>query len=131
MNKGPQRRCQVTCLGDNVIHDDRGRVDPRGKPFARDGRLARTVPFADGSHELENFPTGVNSGRRALRPGAFGRGARMPPGHASLAAMLPIVVLLALLGVLADHSPAADAADLPLFDAHIHYSRPDWDVYSP
>jgi len=42
--------------------------------------------------------------------------------------MLPIVVLLALLGV---HSPAADAADLPLFDAHIHYSRPDWVVYSP
>jgi predicted TIM-barrel fold metal-dependent hydrolase len=27
---------------------------------------------------------------------------------------------------------AADAAaELPIFDAHVHYSRPDWDVYSP
>jgi hypothetical protein len=25
----------------------------------------------------------------------------------------------------------ASADDLPIFDAHIHYSRPDWDVYSP
>ena len=23
------------------------------------------------------------------------------------------------------------AAELPIFDAHVHYSRPDWDVYSP
>jgi len=32
--------------------------------------------------------------------------------------------------VLAAGSPAA-AADLPLTDGHIHYSRPDWTVYSP
>ena len=23
------------------------------------------------------------------------------------------------------------AAEFPIFDAHVHYSRPDWDVYSP
>jgi hypothetical protein len=27
--------------------------------------------------------------------------------------------------------PAAAAAQYPLFDAHIHYSRPDWDAYTP
>jgi amidohydrolase family protein len=32
--------------------------------------------------------------------------------------------------ILAASSPAA-AADLPLTDGHIHYSRPDWAVYSP
>jgi len=41
-----------------------------------------------------------------------------------------MVVLLGLLGVLAHLAPAVQAADLPLFDAHIHYSRPDWDVYT-
>lgn len=35
-------------------------------------------------------------------------------------------VLLAILGTAI---PAA--AQLPIFDGHIHYSRPDWDVYSP
>ena len=32
--------------------------------------------------------------------------------------------------VLSAGSPAA-AADAPLFDGHIHYSRPDWSVYTP
>ncbi len=27
--------------------------------------------------------------------------------------------------------PAAFAQPLPLFDAHIHYSQPAWDVYPP
>jgi hypothetical protein len=38
-------------------------------------------------------------------------------------------LLLALLVVLLGAAPAA--AQLPLFDAHIHFSRPDWDVYTP
>jgi hypothetical protein len=38
------------------------------------------------------------------------------------------LVLSALLIVL---GTAAHAAELPIFDAHVHYSRPDWDVYSP
>jgi predicted TIM-barrel fold metal-dependent hydrolase len=37
--------------------------------------------------------------------------------------------LSALLVVLGTAAPAA--AELPIFDAHVHYSRPDWDVYSP
>jgi hypothetical protein len=28
-------------------------------------------------------------------------------------------------------APAPAAAQYPLFDAHIHYSRPDWDTYTP
>ena len=36
---------------------------------------------------------------------------------------------VALLAVLGTAAPAA--AQLPIFDAHIHYSRPDWGVYSP
>ena len=36
------------------------------------------------------------------------------------------VVLLAVL-----LSPAAATAQYPIFDSHIHYSRPDWDVYTP
>ena len=38
-----------------------------------------------------------------------------------------------LLGLLVSLGPGTrvNAADLPLFDAHIHYSRPDWDVYTP
>jgi Amidohydrolase len=39
-----------------------------------------------------------------------------------------LLVVLATLA-LASGSPAA--ADAPLSDGHIHYSRPDWDVYSP
>src|SRR5260221_14480467 len=38
-------------------------------------------------------------------------------------------VLVALLWILGSVAPAA--AQLPIFDAHVHYSRPDWDVYSP
>src|SRR5256712_11520808 len=38
-------------------------------------------------------------------------------------------LLLALAVVLGAAAPAA--AQLPIFDAHIHYSRPDWDAYSP
>jgi len=33
--------------------------------------------------------------------------------------------------VLALFPLVASAAELPIFDAHVHYSRPDWDVYSP
>ena len=40
-------------------------------------------------------------------------------------------MLLLLVLLMARATPAVDAADLPLFDAHIHYSRPDWDVYPP
>ena len=36
---------------------------------------------------------------------------------------------LALVAVLGTAGPAA--AQLPIFDGHIHYSRPDWDVYTP
>ncbi len=39
---------------------------------------------------------------------------------------LRLSILLIALGTTA---PAA--AELPIFDAHVHYSRPDWDVYSP
>ncbi len=28
-------------------------------------------------------------------------------------------------------APVPSAAQLPIFDAHVHYSRPDWDVYAP
>ncbi|RPI04694.1 MAG: amidohydrolase [Zetaproteobacteria bacterium] len=38
------------------------------------------------------------------------------------------VVLLYVLGALAG---PLRAQDLPLFDAHIHYNRPDWSAYSP
>src|SRR5206468_8542523 len=37
-------------------------------------------------------------------------------------------LLLALLIVLSAAAPAI--AQFPIFDAHIHYSRPDWEVYS-
>jgi hypothetical protein len=43
-----------------------------------------------------------------------------------MTALRAVVVVAAL--VLAS-GPAA--AQLPLFDAHIHYSRPDWDAYTP
>jgi amidohydrolase family protein len=36
---------------------------------------------------------------------------------------------LVLLALLLCAAPAA--AQLPIFDAHIHYSKPDWDVYTP
>jgi hypothetical protein len=38
-----------------------------------------------------------------------------------------IVVLLAT----ALLAPVSAAAQYPIFDAHIHYSQPDWDVYTP
>ncbi len=38
-------------------------------------------------------------------------------------------LLLALATVLGAVVPAA--AQFPIFDAHIHYSRPDWDTYTP
>ena len=41
-------------------------------------------------------------------------------------------VLAALLGVFVSLvAGGAGAADLPIFDAHIHYSRGDWDAYTP
>ncbi len=39
------------------------------------------------------------------------------------------LVLSTLLLVLGTAAPGA--AQLPIFDAHVHYSRPDWTVYSP
>lgn len=39
---------------------------------------------------------------------------------------LLLSILLIVLG-----APVPGAAELPIFDAHVHYSRPDWDVYSP
>jgi Amidohydrolase len=39
---------------------------------------------------------------------------------------LVISTLLLALG-----APVPAAAQLPIFDAHVHYSRPDWDVYAP
>jgi Amidohydrolase len=39
---------------------------------------------------------------------------------------LAIVLAVALVS-----TPAAAQQPLPLFDAHIHYSRPDWDAYTP
>ena len=38
---------------------------------------------------------------------------------------LALATLLFALG-----TPAPAAAQLPIFDAHVHYSRPDWEVYS-
>jgi hypothetical protein len=38
------------------------------------------------------------------------------------------LVLVCLVGLLASSS---QAQDLPIFDAHIHYSQPDWSSYSP
>jgi hypothetical protein len=38
-------------------------------------------------------------------------------------------LLLALVVAAAAATPAG--AQLPIFDAHIHYSRPDWDLYTP
>ena len=42
--------------------------------------------------------------------------------------MIRLGVLLVVAALLA---PASAAAQYPLFDAHIHYSRPDWDTYTP
>src|SRR5262245_8760637 len=39
------------------------------------------------------------------------------------------LVLSMLVFALAAAAPAA--AQFPIFDAHVHYSRPDWSVYSP
>ena len=44
-----------------------------------------------------------------------------------VAALLLIATPVAALLIIA--TPAA--AQLPIFDAHIHYSRPDWDAYTP
>lgn len=38
---------------------------------------------------------------------------------------------LALTAALLALAPLSAAAQLPIFDAHIHYSRPDWDAYTP
>ena len=39
------------------------------------------------------------------------------------------LIAVAILSVVASSGPAV--AQLPIFDAHIHYSRPDWSVYTP
>ena len=40
-----------------------------------------------------------------------------------------LVSLAAVLLLVGD--PRLAAAQYPIFDAHIHYSRPDWDAYPP
>jgi hypothetical protein len=40
------------------------------------------------------------------------------------------VLLMVTAALVAGWAPAG-SAQLPIFDAHIHYSRPDWDVYTP
>jgi len=42
--------------------------------------------------------------------------------------MIRLGVLLVVAALLA---PTSAGAQYPLFDAHIHYSRPDWDTYTP
>jgi len=42
--------------------------------------------------------------------------------------MIRLGVLLVVVALLA---PTTAGAQYPLFDAHIHYSRPDWDTYTP
>ena len=42
--------------------------------------------------------------------------------------MIRLGVLLVVAALMA---PSSAAAQYPLFDAHIHYSRPDWDTYTP
>jgi hypothetical protein len=42
---------------------------------------------------------------------------------------MPRLLLPALLFVLG--TAASAAAEFPIFDAHVHYSRPDWSVYPP
>src|SRR5204862_1155994 len=38
---------------------------------------------------------------------------------------------LALAGALLALAPPPAGAELPIFDAHIHYSQPDWSAYTP
>jgi hypothetical protein len=45
--------------------------------------------------------------------------------------MTRLLVALLAVAVALPATPAAAQAPYPLFDAHIHYSRPDWDVYTP
>ena len=55
-------------------------------------------------------------------------GARLE-ASATIAAMATRLLIVAAAALLLGTSPAA--AQFPIFDAHIHYSRPDWDVYTP
>lgn len=41
------------------------------------------------------------------------------------------LLLAAAVVTMALAAPAARAQQLPIFDAHIHYSQPDWDAYTP
>ena len=41
------------------------------------------------------------------------------------------IAILIALGALVGRAASSPAADAPLADAHIHYSAPDWNVYSP
>ncbi len=43
----------------------------------------------------------------------------------------PTLLLAAAVVTMALAAPAARAQQLPIFDAHIHYSQPDWDAYTP
>src|SRR5215469_4384272 len=43
---------------------------------------------------------------------------------------IPVLVLALALALIALGTPA-QGAEPPLFDGHIHYSRPDWSTYTP
>jgi len=48
------------------------------------------------------------------------------PAMTARGSLLALATMLLLVG-----DPRLAAAPYPLFDAHIHYSRPDWDAYPP
>lgn len=45
--------------------------------------------------------------------------------------MRGLLRLLLLSGILWTGDVSSQAQELPIFDAHIHYSQPDWEVYTP
>ncbi|PYN69510.1 MAG: amidohydrolase [Candidatus Rokuibacteriota bacterium] len=66
---------------------------------------------------MPRLPAGTRRviGRVVRRPAMTARGS-----------LLALATMLLLVG-----DPRLAAAPYPLFDAHIHYSRPDWDAYPP
>jgi len=66
---------------------------------------------------VPRLPAGTRRviGRVVRRPAMTARGS-----------LLALATMLLLVG-----DPRLAAAPYPLFDAHIHYSRPDWDAYPP
>src|SRR6267378_8271807 len=49
--------------------------------------------------------------------------------NATIAAMMPRFLVAAAAALLLAATPTA--AQFPIFDAHIHYSQPDWSAYTP